>query len=164
VRGERVFVGLRGPVLRGWAMVLEFEVKESSPGVLTLAAPLRKHFLQLDGLGVREIAILGKDLLILAGSTMNLDGPVFIFRWPKALDNGREALLYRNELRKVLAVPFGTGVCRGHDHPEGIALIDGKGSLRDIMICYDSPSERRLDGEGRVRADVFRLSRKDIDS
>jgi hypothetical protein len=164
VRRERVFVGLRGPVLRGWSVVLEFEVKESSPGVLTLAVPLRKHFLQLDGLGVRELAILGKDLFILAGPTMNLDGPVFIFRWPKALDNRREALLYRNELRKVLAVPFGTGISRGRDHAEGIALMDGKGSLPDIMISYDSPSEMRLDGKGRVRADVFRLSQKDIDS
>jgi hypothetical protein len=164
VRRERVFVGLRGPVLRGWAMVLEFEVKESSPGVLTLAAPLQKHFLQLEGLGVRELAILNKDLFILAGPTMNLDGPVYVFRWPKALDNRREALIYRNELHKVLAVPFGTGVNRGRDHAEGIALTGGKNSLPDVMICYDSPSEMRLDGKSRVRADVFRLSRKDIDA
>ena len=48
--------------------------------------PYRKHFLQLEGLGVRDLVIHEKDLYILAGPTMDLDGPVFIYRWRKALD------------------------------------------------------------------------------
>lgn len=36
VRGNRVFLGLRGPVLRGWAVILELELTETEPGILTL--------------------------------------------------------------------------------------------------------------------------------
>ncbi len=31
----------------------------------------------MEGLGIRELVIQGKDLLILAGPSMDLDGPVF---------------------------------------------------------------------------------------
>ncbi|MBC8017935.1 MAG: DUF3616 domain-containing protein, partial [Verrucomicrobia bacterium] len=59
VAGERLFLGLRGPVLRGWAMILEVEPKEADndPSTLRLhkfgpdQCPYRKHFLQLGGLG-----------------------------------------------------------------------------------------------------------------
>jgi hypothetical protein len=36
VRGDRVFLGLRGPVLNGWAIIVEIGVEESDAGVLTL--------------------------------------------------------------------------------------------------------------------------------
>ncbi|MCI0363571.1 MAG: DUF3616 domain-containing protein, partial [Phycisphaerales bacterium] len=104
VRGNRAYVGLRGPVLRGWAVVLEFEWKDSGRGSLALAGSVKKHFLQLDGLGVRELAIHRKDLYILAGPTMDLDGPVFIYRWPKALDHSKEEIVWRNDLERILAV------------------------------------------------------------
>ena len=41
----------------------------------------RKHVLRLDGLGVRDLCPHGEDLLVLAGPTMDLDGPVHVFRW-----------------------------------------------------------------------------------
>ncbi len=164
VRGDRAFLGLRGPVLRGWALVLELRLQDSTPGTLVLANPLRKHFLQLEGLGVRELAIHGKDLYILAGPTMDLDGPVFVYRWPDALDNATEVLMPRKALRKVLAVPYGTGKDAGRDHGEGIALIERGGFPPRVMICYDSPVEGRLAGDGGVRADVFDLAENDIDS
>jgi len=152
VRGDRVFAGLRGPVLRGWAVLLEFEVSEQSQGKLGLKLPLKKHFVQLDGLGVREIAIHDKDLYILAGPTMDLDGPVHLYRWTKALDNSGEALLPRKALDKVLDVPFGDGT----DHAEGITLTQSDGQLR-VMICYDSPDKSRCIGDDAVRADLFDL-------
>lgn len=34
VRGDRVFLGLRGPVLDGWAIILEFDIEETEPGLL----------------------------------------------------------------------------------------------------------------------------------
>ncbi|MGH9658623.1 MAG: DUF3616 domain-containing protein [Bryobacteraceae bacterium] len=164
VRNHRAFVGLRGPVLRGWAVVLEIELKDSAHGAMRFAKSPRKHFLQLEGLGVRELAIHRKDLYILAGPTMGLDGPVFVYRWPKALDNTTQAFLPRNRLRKVLAVPYGTGKNRGLDHAEGIALIGRKDSAPAVMICYDSPSRARRLGDHGVRADVFDLAAADIDS
>jgi hypothetical protein len=55
VAGDRVFVGLRGPVLRGWAAILELALEEQDASTLTLkpigpdGRPYRKHFLDLRG-------------------------------------------------------------------------------------------------------------------
>ena len=82
VLDDRVFLGLRGPVLGGWAIVLEVKVVEVAPRRLRLerltsGARYRKHFLDLGGLGVRDLCMEGQDLLILAGPTMNW----MVLRW-----------------------------------------------------------------------------------
>jgi len=87
VANGRILLGLRGPVLRGWAVILEVELRENKqdPSILKLKnigpadQPYRKHFVDLGGLGIRDLCIHGNDLLILAGPTMDLDGPVTIF-------------------------------------------------------------------------------------
>ena len=91
VIGDRVYLGLRGPVLRGWAVVLELRpyVDPDDPTRLRLrdfadGSPYRKHVLDLDGLGVRDLCPDGDDLLVLAGPTMDLDGPVRVYRWRRA--------------------------------------------------------------------------------
>lgn len=166
VRGERVFLGLRGPVLRGWATILELAVRGSkrADGRLKLrrigpdGARYRKHFLDLDGLGVRELELDGEDLLVLAGPTMDLDGPVALFRWPGALKAERQTgLVTRDRLRRVLDLPFGTGC----DHPEGIALRrDGAAAGRpaELLVVHDSPAPERFEeAGGGLRADLFTL-------
>jgi len=157
VTGTRTFVGMRGPVLRGWAVILEFAWKDAGAGLLVIDGKIKKHFLQLDGLGVRELAIEGKDLYILAGPTMDLDGPVYIYRWRKALENTTEALVWQKDLERVLAVPFGQGTSAGRDHAEGISLIAKSGGPLSVMICYDSPADARLvkDHPELVAVDVF---------
>jgi hypothetical protein len=152
VRGERVFVGLRGPVLRGWAVLLELHVQPTPGGFLELSKPLRKHFLHLDGLGIRELAIHRKHLYILAGPTMDLDGPVFIYQWRNALDMSGEAVVPRQELRVGCEIPFGTGA----DHAEGMTIV-GPASAPKVMVCYDTPAKQRIVGDNTVRADVFAL-------
>jgi hypothetical protein len=102
VAGERVFIGLRGPVLRGWAVMLEVELKEEhdDPSTLKLRPigpddrPYRKHFLQLGGLGIRDLCVYDHDLLILAGPTMDLDGPVTVFRWLGGAQPNGESLVF----------------------------------------------------------------------
>ena len=117
----------------------------------------------MGGLGVRELAIEGKDLYILAGPTMDLDGPVYIYRWPKALENATEAVVWqvgeKKVLERVLAVPFGLGKSAGRDHAEGMALIAKTGGAVSVMICYDSPADARLvkDHPEQVVVDVFEL-------
>ncbi len=146
-------------MLRGWAIILEFEWTDSGPGSLALAGRVKKHFLQLDGLGVRELSIRGKELYILAGPTMDLDEPVSLYRWPKALDIAEEALVWRKDLEIVLSVPFGTGTAAGRDHAEGITFIDREASEAEILVCYDSPAEARL-VSGRpeqVRLHIFEI-------
>ena len=152
VRGDRVFVGLRGPVLRGWAVLLEIHVQAATGGVLEFAEPLRKHFLHLNGLGIRELAIDKKHLYILAGPTMDLDGPVFVFRWRNALDIADEAVVPREALGVACVIPYGAGA----DHAEGMTLVDAARALK-IMVCYDSPAKHRILGDEAVRADVFAL-------
>jgi hypothetical protein len=158
VTGDRVFLGLRGPVLRGWAIVIELEVVDAAGGGLTLhtfgsGKPYLKHLLQLGGLGVRDLVIDGNDVLILTGPSMDLDGPVFIYRWPGALTLHADSLTFNKDLARVLTVPFGVG----KDHAEGLSRVSGE--PRAVMVCYDSPDAARLEGPNGsgVKADVFEL-------
>ena len=160
--GDRIFLGLRGPVLRGWAMVLELNPVPAGPGRLELAGLpgddrlYRKHFLGLDGLGVRELMVDGKDLLLLAGPTMDLDGPVFLYRWRDALKVSDETVTGADELGRPMAIPFGRGV----DHAEGICALPkaARSRYKDgrLLVLYDSPADKRLKGDGIV-ADIFPL-------
>ena len=166
VTGDRLFLGLRGPVLRGWAVILELEWKLESKSNLKLKRigkedrRYRKHFLPLGGLGIRELCIRRDDLLILAGPTMDLDGPVTIFRWKDALKVDAESLVSRASLEVLFQVPFGQGPDAGKDHAEGIALFSDSDSSFALFVVYDSPSEGRKVGSNGVRADLieFRTS------
>jgi len=160
VSGNRIFLGLRGPVLRGWTVVLELQMVDSSNGLFKLdslgtsGVRYRKHFLQVEGLGVRDLAIHGKDLCILAGPTMDLDGPVFIYHWSNALDQVSDSFTWLQDLKRVVSLPFGVG----KDHAEGITLI--RSDPLSVLVCYDSPDKARIDGidEDGVRADIFGLA------
>jgi hypothetical protein len=156
VSGERAFLGLRGPVLRGWAVVLEVPVR-CADDRLRLgpkgAAPYARHMLDLDGLGVRELYRDGHDLLILAGPTMDLDGPVKIWRWRDAIFAEQPQIVPRTSLEPVLDVPNGIGF----DHAEGIALRTTADGRREILVAYDNPGAARLEGETAVWLDAFPL-------
>jgi len=165
VAGSGVFLGLRGPVLRGWTTILELAVRadDDAPSTLELKTigssgdVYRKHFLDLGGLGVRDLCIDDDDLLILAGPTMNLDGPVTVFRWRGGGKPKEESLVFNDALERVIDVPFG----RGNDHAEAMTLLppDNKGR-RSVLILYDAPSEARKKspkGQATLRADVFEL-------
>jgi hypothetical protein len=116
--------------------------------------PYKKHFLDLGGLGVRDLCLDGTDLLLLAGPTMNLDGPVQVFRWRDGALTDRERVVFREELGDpVLTVPHGQGA----DHAEAITLVPAAG-LPAVLIIYDSPSAGRLVGASAVRADVLLLT------
>ncbi|MBA2638645.1 MAG: DUF3616 domain-containing protein [Nocardioidaceae bacterium] len=159
---ERLYLGLRGPVLRGWAVVLEVHpyVDDDDPYVLRLRKigpdkePYRKHFLDLDGLGVRDLCPDGDDLLVLSGPSMDLDGPVRVHRWHDAADSDASEVVRGDEISRLLELPYG----EGDDHPEGLCLlgdVDVDGGRR-LLVVYDSPAEHRLDGDG-ILADVVQL-------
>jgi hypothetical protein len=158
VAGDRIFIGLRGPVLRGWACVIEIKIeKDSRPLELKEIGPkdkpYRKHFLQIDGLGIRELLIDGADLLILAGPTMNLDGPVAVYRWRDAMLVSNESLVPRAQIEKLFDVPYGEGV----DHAEGITFISDRGEPPALLLVYDTPAYKRKIAGTAVRADLFEL-------
>jgi len=162
VSGDRVYLGLRGPVLRGWAFVLELRpfVDPGDPGRLRLrdfedGRPYRKHVLDLDGLGVRDLCPDGDDILVLAGPTMSLDGPVRIYRWHGACRVAMPAVVRGETLTRELEITYG----EGDDHAEGMGLI-GRPHDGLAMIVYDSPAAARLTDDGAVIADVVRLPPK----
>ena len=156
VSDERIFIGLRGPVLRGWAGILEVSVTPADSFRLKLkdigpeGRPYKKHFLDLNGLGMRDLCIDGEDLLILAGPTMNLDGPVAVFRWPGALASSDEQLIFSDGLERLFEVPNGVG----SDHAEGMALVTDP---KRLLIVYDSPGAARRISDTAVKADVFQF-------
>jgi hypothetical protein len=150
---ERVFLGLRGPVLRGWAVMLQLAPRED--GDKLSLTPIEdkkryiKHFLDLDGLGIRDLCPHGDDLLVLAGPSMDLDGPVRIYRWPGAARIETPDVVHREELHREVDLPYG----EGDDHAEGIGLLPNG----DLLVVYDSPAAARLVEPGTVVADVVKL-------
>lgn len=92
----------------------------------------------------------GEDLLILAGPTMDLDGPVRVYRLKNGV-NLRENVLSRPEA--VLEIPYG----QGDDHAEGMTLLNEVTEAPSLLVVYDSPAQQRLQGEADVLADVFQL-------
>ncbi len=156
VTADRIFLGLRGPVLRGWAILLEIQVKEKKSGALRLkkigpdGERYRKHFLNLRGEGIRDLCFYQDNLLVLSGPTMDLTGDTQIFRIPHALNTlGEQSLI---EPEPILTVPGSFGA----DKAEGMTLVsEGEPS---VLIVYDAPHANRTDPKtGTVLADVFDL-------
>jgi hypothetical protein len=176
-RGNKVFIGLRGPVLRGIAILLEIEVKEGLSNELTLE-PIginnrlyKRHFLDLGGLGVRELCWDESDesLLVLAGPTMDLDGSHSLFRLnkPLSLEDNSISSQQNHQLEYLGDIPH----CHHGDRAEGLTLY---GDTNSILVVYDSPEEKergkiRLikDDQGNligVNADIFSLLRSSVNT
>ena len=161
VRGDRVFIGLRGPVLRGWAIILEIEVQESKQGVLKLKAIgekgkfYKKHFVDLNGLGVRELCFNGEDLIVLGGPTMTVSGAMRVFRLKGILGRQGDSIsgLDAGDLEVLFDLPFQVGA----DNAEGLALFPCLGQPNSLLVVYDSPAARRMVEGNAIFADVFRL-------
>jgi hypothetical protein len=161
--GGRVFVGLRGPVLDGWAGVIELRVATDpkDPTELSLQ-PIpgggkhryRKHFLDLDGRGVRDLLLDGADLLILAGPTMGNSGSFALLRWRGGARIGRSSLVRGDRLEKLLDLPDDGR----NDHPEGIAAWPaiGRGRAR-LLVVYERTAKHRRRGPAAVLADLYVL-------
>ena len=153
---NRLFLGLRGPVLRGWAIMLEIQLETSGLELLKLKsigqAQYKKHFIYLNGLGIRDLYLDGEDILILAGPTMDLDGPVRIYRLQNGV-NLPDDVLSKPEI--VQEIPYGNL----DDHAEGITLFDRVTGTPSLLVVYDSPAKQRLRGDGDVVVDVFKLLR-----
>lgn len=158
--GDRVFLGLRGPVLRGWAVIIELELEETKVGVLACkdlgkGALYRKHFVNLNGLGVRDLCFQGKDLIILAGPTMTLDGRMQVFRLQDALAHSTDTIWDQDSdlLEGLFELPLAVGC----DRAEGITLFPCLGYDESLLVVYDAPNPTRRPAKESIFADVFRL-------
>lgn len=156
VDGDRIFRGLRGPVMCGIAFLVELRVREGGRAGLKLA-PLedgsgyRLHPLPLHGLGVRDLLLHDGRLLVLAGATMALSGPQAIFVLPRLPAAG--ATVDFDGVRRVLELP----VVPGADHAEGMAVL-GEGNAAQLLVMCDSPAPQRRRGKHGVLADAYPVS------
>ncbi|MFZ2987944.1 DUF3616 domain-containing protein [Ideonella sp.] len=162
VDGRRLLLGLRGPVLRGWSAILEVAVE--ARGDHLRLAPLddagtliRKHFLQLDGLGVRDLHFSGDDLFILAGPTMVLNGDIRVFKWPAArslLAANRETVRFEAGLTESVPLPHG----RGTNRAEAFCALPPALSAGQArwLVLYDAPGADRTEGAHTVFGDLLR--------
>jgi uncharacterized protein DUF3616 len=136
----KVYVGLRGPVVDNIAIVVAltftplFELDDQAQSL---------HFVDLGGLGVRDLARWRDAILVLAGPVIGADGPFKLLRWiPR-----RTAKIQKPD--KVLTLP------EGPDHPEAICPLHRQG-VDGLIMLYDTKVRDRISGT-RYRADWVAL-------
>jgi uncharacterized protein DUF3616 len=163
-----LFLGLRGPVLDGWACILEIHVaarldrdhqltlrKIARPSTPQPARALyRKHFLDLGAAGVRDLCFAGRDLLILTGPPMRGKGTSQVRRWKDALAKNGEQMLSEKQLPTLLDLPYRAN----KDHAEGITIVARKDGRIWLMVTYDSVRKDRHVPPARMRATLHELS------
>ncbi len=136
----KVLLGLRGPIVDSIALVAAVNIKD---GLRVDGAGTAMHFLDLGGLGVRDLARWGKEVLILAGPVSDADGPFRLFGWtPRATEKIQRP-------HPIYEWP------KGVDRPEGVCELE-RGGRRGVLILYDTADKGRVRGR-RYRADWMAL-------
>jgi hypothetical protein len=167
IRNGKLYLGLRGPVLKDWAIILELDpkTKKNNASVLGLRKIVddkrryRKFFVNLHGLGIRDLCFHNNELIILAGPTMYLHGPMRIYRLKDAENLAEDQLYEPDYLFDIPCSDDDSHPKNGFDHAEGITLFPGKGDELGLLTIFDSPRKDRLlkDSVG-VLADWFSFS------
>jgi hypothetical protein len=165
VQGNRLLLGLRGPVLRGWSALIEIAIDARDDQLHMVPIDergtlIRKHFLQLEGSGIRDLHFSGDDLYILGGPTMVLDGDIRVFKWSGAkplLSANQEPVRFEYALNESIELPHG----RGCNRAEAICnlppeLTESKNGKPSWLVLYDAPGADRKDGEFTVYGDLLR--------
>ena len=152
----RIALGLRGPVVQTFAVIVEPQIEPKASGKLHLPGKPFVRLLDLAGLGIRDLLLDGEDLLILAGPTQDLDGRCAIYRWKgwaiDEPDDEETVKLHRPDRLFDLPVKFMA------DHPEGIEFFAGEDGKRRLLVLYDSPNPDRLDTDKRtILGDLFAM-------
>lgn len=138
---DHCFFGLRGPIVDSIAVVMEVPITD---GLRIAKHTPITHFLDLGGLGIRDLAHDGRDLLVLAGPVSKADGPFRIFHWrPRHVDHVQKP-----------REPILDDWTNDGEHPEGICRLERHGKP-GLLILYDSPDERRITGN-QYEADWYR--------
>lgn len=135
--GRRLFIGLRSPVIDGHACVLDLDLALEATTIALVR--YRKHFLDLEGAGVRDLALAGRDLLVLTGPPMRGKGASTVRRWARALDARSSSLVRRARLPTLLELPYR----ERKDHAEGMALVAWRDRRATLLVLHDSASRGR---------------------
>jgi hypothetical protein len=113
----------------------------------------RKHFLDLQGAGIRDLCLAGRDLLILSGPPMRGKGKARVHRWKNALAVRRDSMLGRRELPTLLELPYG----EKKNHPEGITIVGQRGNRIGLMTIYESVDNDQRAGRAAIWATLHPL-------
>lgn len=154
-RGDRVWVGLRGPVLGQSAVVLEMRMRLTGSGHLKARriegkARLRKHSVDTDGQGIRDMKWDGEDLLLVTGPVLSGDGPAAILRLLGFAQRDSEGYVGEAGQRLVQRLPYREST----DHPEGLVRWEGD----EWLVLCDSPGPDSVsDDPPWVECEVWRL-------
>ncbi|MGD1924856.1 MAG: DUF3616 domain-containing protein [Paracoccaceae bacterium] len=155
VSDNDVWLGLRGPVLRGHAVVLRLDIRANKRDLLKAKKTdgtrrFRKYLLPLDGLGIRDIELDGRDLLLLTGPTMSGDGPSKLVRWRNALDSRGSSVIPKSQVSTVRDLSDELT----KEAPESICHW----TTGTLLLLHDRPSPRRLsDNDNAFVADLLVL-------
>src|SRR5262245_47574391 len=135
---RKLYLGLRGPVIDGIAIVLTMSMPVH--GSFRPAPPFL-HFLDLGAGGVRDLTRWQDGILVLAGPVTSSDAPFALFHWkPQRTTNIQKP-------RHVRDFPA------GQDHPEGICVLRRE-NREGLIVVYDTRERTRMSGT-RYRADWF---------
>ncbi|MGO7300224.1 DUF3616 domain-containing protein [Rhizobium ruizarguesonis] len=122
-RGNHVFLGLRGPTIDNYAVLVELTLL----GDFKVGA-MNRFFVDLDGLGIRDLAWTGEQMLILAGPMGDASGPFRIHRWEPGKGPSSTILYSWEEIS---------------EKPEGLCWLERDG-MNGLMVLYDSPTDLRV--------------------
>jgi uncharacterized protein DUF3616 len=137
---KTLYVGLRGPVVDNTAIIAALRLTAQFTIVET---SVFLHFINLDGLGVRDLARSKEGIMILAGPVNSADGPFALLRWrPRHTANIQTP-------HHIMHFQSGT------DHPEGICALR-RGNADGLLVVYDTKNPKRTSGT-RYRADWIKL-------
>ncbi len=157
VHDNKVWLGLRGPVIGGYAIIIELAVKERRSKSRRLKPRKRngKRYrlfaLDLDGQAIRDLDWHDGALYILSGATTDLEAMQSVYRvfhWPTD-----DEIVSADALERVIDLP----TIRGSDHAEGLCIVERNDSLQAV-VAYDSPREDRVDDASQtIDVDLFNL-------
>lgn len=137
---RKIYLAMRGPVVDNIALVAAMGMK---PGFVVDQASLFLHFVDLGGLGVRDLTRWRDGILVLAGPVNGAHGPFKLLQWKP---RGTAKIQTPDP---VLDLPSGP------DHHEGICGLQHEGA-DSLIILYDTKSDKRIRGT-RCRADWIKL-------
>lgn len=140
---DRAFFGLRGPLINAYAVVVEVAVED---GLRIDNRAYHLHFLDLNGLGIRDLTHVESDLLLLAGPMNRDPGPFRVHRWTPQRDVHVQAP----------AATILDDWTKGGEQPEGICCVERRGKA-GFLILYDSPNGDRRPKKYTYVADWCRL-------
>jgi hypothetical protein len=138
----KLLFGLRGPLFDSFAAVVAAEIEARKRGRLQIKKrSIVLHFLDLGGLGVRDLTRSGDEMFVLAGPVTSAPAPFRIYRW-KPQD---PTYVQRPVLLHEWAYSWGTSTpAEDPENPEGLSVLDrGRPGL---LVLFDSPRLSRIEG------------------